>query len=184
MRSRDPSQSCRQERNGDCTPTPIPTPASTNSSPSNLPSIANRPAKSRMMQLFGFETESLRTWSSFVKLMNRPEDPSALAAFRIAFGILMMCDIPNERGMAEADIEFGDPLECRFPLFDFLKPLAMEYMVLLYGVLFLAAFCIAIGFRYGMYFRLAMIILYAPPGGVKNGKFVTLTPFKKIGLNQ
>ena len=22
------------------------------------------------------------------------------------------------------------------------------------------------------------------PGGVKNGKFVTLTPFKKIGLNQ
>ena len=46
---------------------------------------------------------------------------------------------------------------------ELLKPLAMEYMVLLYGVLFLAAFCIAIGFRYGMYFRL----------------FVTLTPFQK-----
>ena len=60
----------------------------------------------------------------------------------------MMIDIPNERGMADADIEFGDSLECRFPLFSFLKPLDMQYMVLLYGLMFLGALGIALGFRY------------------------------------
>lgn len=59
-----------------------------------------------------------------------------------------MCDIPNERGMADADIEYGDSLECRFPLFSFLKPLDMEYMVILYGIMFLAALGITLGFRY------------------------------------
>lgn len=40
----------------------------------------------KKQNVFGFETISLRSWSGFVKLMNRPEDPSSLAAFRILFG--------------------------------------------------------------------------------------------------
>lgn len=51
-------------------------------------STITKPPKSKMMQVFGFDLESLRSWNGFVKLMNRPEDPSALAFFRIAFGNL------------------------------------------------------------------------------------------------
>jgi hypothetical protein len=36
-----------------------------------------------MRRLFGFELADLQSWSSFVKLMNRPEDPSSLAVLRI-----------------------------------------------------------------------------------------------------
>jgi vitamin K-dependent gamma-carboxylase len=110
-----------------------------------------------MKKLFGFELSDLSSWNKFVKLMNRPEDPSSLAIFRICFGIcfvteliqifrlllfnpkgiLMMIDIPNERGMAEADIEYGTPTQCNFPLFDSLKPLPVQWMVVLYGIMFL-----------------------------------------------
>lgn len=60
----------------------------------------------------------------------------------------MMIDIPNERGMAEADIEYGDSLQCHFPLFTFLKPFDMKWMVIIYGIMFLGALGITLGFRY------------------------------------
>jgi vitamin K-dependent gamma-carboxylase len=50
---------------------------------------------------------------------------------------MMIIDIPNERGMSDADIEYGSNKQCHFPLFDFLKPLPVEYMVLVYFVMFL-----------------------------------------------
>ena len=93
-------------------------------------------SKSKMLKTFGFELNDFKTWPNLVKLMNRPEDASSLAVFRICFGILMMLDIPNERGMADADIEYGVDTQCRFPLFDFLEPFKAEYMVLLYFVMF------------------------------------------------
>ncbi|CAF4630438.1 unnamed protein product, partial [Rotaria magnacalcarata] len=43
---------------------------------------------STMRRLFGVEMADFQSWSSFVKLMNRPEDPSSLAAFRILFGMI------------------------------------------------------------------------------------------------
>lgn len=49
----------------------------------------------------------------------------------------MIIDIPNERGMSDADIEYGSSKQCHFPLFHFLKPLSVEYMVLVYFVMFL-----------------------------------------------
>ena len=113
---------------------------------------ATIPAKiqSRMMRIFGFDLSSLHNWSSFVRLINRPEDPASLAIFRILFGILMLIDIPNERGMADADIEYGngDKFKCNFPLFSFVKPLSMQFMILLYALMFLAALGITLGFRY------------------------------------
>lgn len=42
---------------------------------------------SNMRRLFGFDMSDFQSWSSFVKLMNRPEDPSSLAALRILFGM-------------------------------------------------------------------------------------------------
>jgi hypothetical protein len=38
--------------------------------------------------LFGFDLDDFKSWGNFVKLMNRPEDPSSLALFRILFGEL------------------------------------------------------------------------------------------------
>lgn len=42
----------------------------------------------KMKKLFGFDFSDLSSWKNFVKLMNRPEDPSSLALFRIIFGIV------------------------------------------------------------------------------------------------
>lgn len=50
----------------------------------------------------------------------------------ISLGVLMMMDILHERGFAEADHRFGDPKRCHFPLFTWLKPLAFQWMCLLY----------------------------------------------------
>lgn len=47
----------------------------------------------------------------------------------------MLADLQEERGMSIADERFGDPLECRFPLFELLKPLRLQYMVLLYAAM-------------------------------------------------
>ncbi len=42
---------------------------------------------SSMRRIFGFELADFQSWSNFVKLMNRPEDPSSLAVLRILFGM-------------------------------------------------------------------------------------------------
>ena len=41
---------------------------------------------STMRRLFGVELRDFQSWSNFVKMMNRPEDPSSLAVLRIFFG--------------------------------------------------------------------------------------------------
>ena len=52
-------------------------------------------------------------------------------------GLLMLIDIPQERGMTHADTKYGDDMSdvCRFPYFSFLKPLSTDYMALLYTIL-------------------------------------------------
>jgi hypothetical protein len=42
---------------------------------------------STMRRLFGVELSDFQSWANFVKLMNRPEDPSSLAVLRILFGM-------------------------------------------------------------------------------------------------
>lgn len=41
---------------------------------------------STIRRLFGVELSDFQSWTNFVKLMNRPEDPSSLAVLRILFG--------------------------------------------------------------------------------------------------
>ena len=48
-----------------------------------------------------------------------------------------MIDIPNERGMADADVEYGTKTTCHFPLFDFLEPLPAQWMVIVYAIMFI-----------------------------------------------
>lgn len=49
----------------------------------------------------------------------------------------MMIDVPDERGLADIDIRFGDAMKCHFPLLDCLTPLPLEYMGLLYFIMWL-----------------------------------------------
>lgn len=55
-------------------------------------------------------------------------------------GALMMLDIPAERGLGEADLRWGDDNDCRFPLFNFLKPLPLEYMCMIYFIMWLGEY--------------------------------------------
>ena len=49
----------------------------------------------------------------------------------------MVLDIPEERGLSNADIHWGDTTECRFPLFNFLQPLELQWMCMLYLTMWL-----------------------------------------------
>ena len=44
----------------------------------------------------------------------------------------MILDTLQERGLALADIRWGDEEQCRFPLFDSMRPLPLQWMVMLY----------------------------------------------------
>nr|XP_023474558.1 vitamin K-dependent gamma-carboxylase isoform X6 [Equus caballus] len=94
---------------------------------------------SRMGKLLGFEWTDVSSWGRLVTLLNRPTDPASLAVFRFLFGLLMVLDIPQERGLSSLDRKYLDGLEvCRFPLLDVLQPLPLDWMYLVYTVMFLA----------------------------------------------
>uniref|UniRef100_A0AAY4BB85 Vitamin K-dependent gamma-carboxylase n=1 Tax=Denticeps clupeoides TaxID=299321 RepID=A0AAY4BB85_9TELE len=103
----------------------------------------------RMKRLFGFEREDLSSWHCLVCLLNRPTDPASLSIFRFLFGMLMAVDITQERGLSHLDYKYldGAPV-CRFPLFNFLKPLPLDWMYLVYVIMFLGSLGIMLGFLY------------------------------------
>lgn len=91
-----------------------------------------------MKKLLGFEWTDLSSWQRLVTLLNRPTDPASLAVFRFLFGLLMMLDIPQERGLSSLDRRYLDGLDvCRFPLLDALRPLPLDWMYLVYTIMFL-----------------------------------------------
>ncbi|XP_049773987.1 vitamin K-dependent gamma-carboxylase isoform X1 [Schistocerca cancellata] len=96
----------------------------------------------------GFSISELKTWERFVKLLFKPTDPSSLGVVRALFGLLMVLDIPEERGLADADIRWGNPDECRFPLFSNLHPLPLEWMCIIYLIMWIGAFGIMLGFHF------------------------------------
>ncbi|XP_033926481.1 LOW QUALITY PROTEIN: vitamin K-dependent gamma-carboxylase [Melopsittacus undulatus] len=117
------------------------------------------PEPSLTRKLLGFELQDLTRWSRFVRLLHRPSDPAALGAFRAAFGLLMVLDVPQERGMALLDRRFLDGLEiCRFPLLPMLRPLPLDGMYLLYSVMLLGA----LGMMLGCWYRLSCVAFLCP----------------------
>uniref|UniRef100_A0A3P8UPS0 Gamma-glutamyl carboxylase n=1 Tax=Cynoglossus semilaevis TaxID=244447 RepID=A0A3P8UPS0_CYNSE len=112
-------------------------------------------AKNRMERIFGFRKEDLSSWQNLVALLNRPSDPASLGIFRFLFGLLMVVDITQERGLSHLDYKYldGSPV-CRFPLFNFLKPLPMDWMYLVYVVMILGA----LGIMLGCFYRLSCLM--------------------------
>lgn len=50
----------------------------------------------------------------------------------------MVLDIPQERGLSNLDRKYLDGLDvCRFPLLDALRPLPLDWMYLVYTIMFL-----------------------------------------------
>ncbi|CAG5867391.1 unnamed protein product [Menidia menidia] len=111
--------------------------------------------QSRMEQILGFKKEDLSSWQSLVALLNRPTDPASLGIFRCLFGLLMAIDITQERGLSHLDYKYldGAPV-CRFPLFNFLQPLPLDWMYLVYLVMFLGA----LGIMVGCFYRLSCLM--------------------------
>ncbi|MGH0130569.1 UNVERIFIED_CONTAM: hypothetical protein FKN15_015420 [Acipenser sinensis] len=111
--------------------------------------------ESRMKRLFGFELSDVSSWQKFVCLLNRPTDPASLGVFRFLFGMLMVVDIPQERGLSYLDYKYLDGMVvCRFPLFNFLQPLPLDWMYLVYVIMLLGA----LGIMLGCFYRLACLM--------------------------
>uniref|UniRef100_A0A8C8DTX7 Vitamin K-dependent gamma-carboxylase n=1 Tax=Oryzias sinensis TaxID=183150 RepID=A0A8C8DTX7_9TELE len=119
------------------------------------PRAKSPPTQSRMEQIFGFKAEDLSSWQNLVVLLNRPTDPASLGIFRFLFGMLMAIDVTQERGLSHLDYKYldGAPV-CRFPLFDFLQPLPLDWMYFLYLVMFLGA----LGIMLGCFYRLSCLM--------------------------
>ncbi|XP_075767093.1 vitamin K-dependent gamma-carboxylase isoform X2 [Pelodiscus sinensis] len=118
-----------------------------------------QPRSSWAKRLLGFEWADLSSWHRFVCLLNRPTDPASLGIFRFLFGLLMALDIPQERGLSYLDHRYLDGLEvCRFPLFNFLEPLPLDWMYLLYTVMLLGA----LGIMLGCCYRLSCLLFVLP----------------------
>ncbi|NWV19217.1 VKGC carboxylase, partial [Origma solitaria] len=74
-------------------------------------------------------------------------------------GLLMALDVPQERGLGHLDQRYLDGLEvCRFPLLPFLQPLPLDWMYLLYTIMFLGA----LGIMLGCFYRLSCIAFLCP----------------------
>ncbi|XP_059346739.1 vitamin K-dependent gamma-carboxylase [Ammospiza nelsoni] len=71
----------------------------------------------------------------------------------------MALDVPQERGLGHLDQRYLDGLEvCRFPLLPFLAPLPLDWMYLLYTVMFLGA----LGIMLGCCYRLSCVAFLCP----------------------
>lgn len=123
--------------------------------PCASPTPKNAMEESTMKRLFGFEREDLSSWHRLVCLLNRPTDPAGLGIFRFLFGMLMAIDVTQERGLSHVDYRFLDAAPiCRFPLFNFLEPLPMDWMYLVYVVMLLGA----VGIMLGCFHRLSCLM--------------------------
>ncbi|KAK2580809.1 hypothetical protein KPH14_011543 [Odynerus spinipes] len=96
----------------------------------------------------GFKFEDLSSFENFVRLLYRPTDPASLGITRALFGICMVVDVVEERGLADIDIKWGDPWDCHFPLIHGMTPPSLSWMIVLYGAMWLGAFGLMLGFRF------------------------------------
>uniref|UniRef100_A0A8C0TZ66 Gamma-glutamyl carboxylase n=1 Tax=Cyanistes caeruleus TaxID=156563 RepID=A0A8C0TZ66_CYACU len=65
-------------------------------------------------------------------------EPWTLGPPLIPPGLLMALDVPQERGLGHLDQRYLDGLDvCRFPLLPFLQPLPLDWMYMLYTIMFL-----------------------------------------------
>ncbi|XP_014477597.1 PREDICTED: vitamin K-dependent gamma-carboxylase [Dinoponera quadriceps] len=99
-------------------------------------------------KLCGCKVSDVSSFEKFTRFLYRPTDPASLGVARALFGLCMVIDVVEERGFANIDIKWGDPWECHFPLIHGMKPLSLPWMIILYTVMWMGAFGIALGWRF------------------------------------
>ncbi|XP_053596618.1 vitamin K-dependent gamma-carboxylase isoform X1 [Microplitis demolitor] len=102
--------------------------------------------KDKFENCCGFSWSDLKSFDNFVRLLYRPTDPASLGVARALFGLCMVLDVVEERGLADIDLKWGDPYSCHFPLIHGMQPLSLPWMILLFTVMWLGAFGIMLGF--------------------------------------
>uniref|UniRef100_A0A1B0CNL9 Vitamin K-dependent gamma-carboxylase n=1 Tax=Lutzomyia longipalpis TaxID=7200 RepID=A0A1B0CNL9_LUTLO len=96
----------------------------------------------------GHSPEDFTSFESITKVLHTPVDGASLGVGRMLFGLMMMIDIPEERSGGDLDLRWGNPRDCRFPLFTFLAPLSLPWMGIIYGIMWFGALGICIGYRF------------------------------------
>lgn len=109
-------------------------------------------------KLWRFWLKDLSSFDSFTKLLYRPTDPASLGVVRALFGLCMVLDVIEERGLADIDIKWGDPMECHFPLIHGMKPPSLPWIIVIYTVMWIGAF----GIMLGLHFKLACACFVVP----------------------
>ncbi|XP_006616444.1 vitamin K-dependent gamma-carboxylase [Apis dorsata] len=107
-----------------------------------------REVENRFEKLCGFKLGDLSSFESFAALLYRPSDPASLGVVRALFGLCMVLDVVEERGLGDVDIKWGDPMECHFPLIHGMKPLSLPWMISIYTIMWIGAFGIMLGSRF------------------------------------
>ena len=102
---------------------------------------------------------ALKTWLNLKKFFLKPKDPSLLGYFRIAYSILMFMDLFGERGLHKLYVYEADYQDCRYPLFDFIKPLPCFLMITLHVLKVCAIIGIGIGYNFKHYIKLYVFIV-------------------------
>ncbi|XP_032670283.1 vitamin K-dependent gamma-carboxylase isoform X2 [Odontomachus brunneus] len=99
-------------------------------------------------KLCGCKVSDVLSFEKFTQLLYRPTDPASLGVARALFGLCMVIDVVEERGFSNIDIKWGDPWECHFPLIHGMGPPSLPWMIMLYTVMWIGAFGIALGLRF------------------------------------
>ncbi|XP_053686802.1 vitamin K-dependent gamma-carboxylase [Sabethes cyaneus] len=111
-----------------------------------------RPTEAGVSRLFhqycGHDLKCLQSMEGFIALMYRPVDAAALGVARMLFGLMMLIDIPEERGGGDLDFRWGDPKGCTFPLLHGMKRLSYPKMGIVYLIMWLGALGITLGYRF------------------------------------
>ncbi|XP_070160958.1 vitamin K-dependent gamma-carboxylase [Polyergus mexicanus] len=109
-------------------------------------------------RLFDFKTSNVSSFERFTQFLYRPTDPASLGVARALFGLCMVIDIIEERGLADIDIKWGDPWDCHFPLIHGMKAPSLPWMIMIYTVMWAGAFGIALG----LHFKIACACFVLP----------------------
>ncbi|XP_039307001.1 vitamin K-dependent gamma-carboxylase isoform X2 [Solenopsis invicta] len=99
-------------------------------------------------RLFGFKLSDVSSFEKFTQFLYRPTDPASLGVVRALFGLCMIIDVVEERGFADVDRKWGNSWDCHFPLIHGMKPPSLPWMTMIYAVMWLGAFGIALGLRF------------------------------------
>ncbi|XP_065655191.1 vitamin K-dependent gamma-carboxylase isoform X2 [Hydra vulgaris] len=82
------------------------------------------------------------------RFLYHAEDPAALGVARFFYGLIMLIDIFEERGLHSLEQRYGDPDLCIFPLFNNMPVFPLEYLYAMFLVMILCSIGIMLGFMF------------------------------------